>query len=373
MGSQDYHSPATKGSGIDIVRKSLEAQAKAVANLDWQFKTDDFSQVNLEKSLDLLLSTNIKGGKVVLCGVGKSFKIASKLCATLNSLSIHSVTLHPTEALHGDLGILSDRDTIIMLTASGNTPELLSLLPHISKDIPIILLTCNKDSKLALNPMIKSLLYTELPAHLKEEIIHGIPAPTVSATLSLILADSTILALAELIEGNIHTRKKQFSMKHPGGSIGANLSHLNDNVNLSGSKSKTQASSYSSFLSLDELRTSLSTNASINHSNNGANIELSSLISSDDELIDKDSVLRAKFNNTLPSKIGSLSISEINTIEESKFLRFITLYDFISTKIKDQIFIIDSFSLKELYVKNVNDGSEWNEFASSLLSCLKPI
>lgn len=364
MASHQYQMLLSKGT--DIINRTFEAQSKAVANLQLQYKTDGFSQANLSKSLDLLLSTNINGGKIVLCGVGKSFKVACKLCATLNSLSIQSVTLHPTEALHGDLGILGDRDIIVMLTASGNTPELITLLPHISNNIPIILLTCNKDSKLALNPMVKSLLYTELPPHLKEETIHGIPAPTVSATLSLIMADSVILALAELIEGNAHARKKQFSMKHPGGSIGANLSHLNDNVNLSGSKSKTQSSSYSSFLSLDDLRASLG-------SNNVSNMEPTSLISSDDEIIDKDSILRVKFNNTPPSKVISLSNLEIKTIEEPKFLRFITLYDFISTRIKDQIFVIDSNTLKELYVKNVNDGSEWNDFASSLLSSLKPL
>ena len=74
-------------------------------------------------------------GKIVITGVGKSYKLGLKLVATLNSLSIQSSSLHPTEALHGDLGLIDqNRDCLIMVTSSGNTPELIQLLPHLSSN-----------------------------------------------------------------------------------------------------------------------------------------------------------------------------------------------------------------------------------------------
>lgn len=342
--------------GLESVSKSLKAQLEAISGLVNQILDDEFTKHHILRSLNTLFTVNATGGKIVLCGVGKSFKIASKLCATLNSLSIQSVTLHPTEALHGDLGILNDKDAIIMLTASGNTPELLSLLPHLPEAIPIILLTCNKDSKLALHSRTKSLLYTHLPPHLKEETIHGVPAPTVSATLSLALADSVILALAELIEQSEAARKKLFSMKHPGGSIGANLSHLNDNINFSGSD-KTLNLSYSSFLSLDWKR-------------EGPKFDRCSVDSSDSDEVSESTFEKGNYLN-ISSYKSIKEIDDFNTLLELDFLRFITLVDLIITTINNEKFGIETTNLKRLYIEH--KGANWDGFKNGLTSHLKLI
>lgn len=216
---------------ISSVQKTLAFQREAVSIIAHQYETDEFSKNQLVQLLNTLYNTSIyHRGKIVLCGIGKSYKIAAKLVATLNSLAIQSSILHPLEALHGDLGMLREGDALIFVTASGNTPELLNLLPHISLNIPIVLLTCCRESKLSKSVQVKSILYAELPPHLKEDSIHGLPAPTVSATVTLALADATILALSELIEADLAKRKVSFSMNHPGGSIGASLSHLNVNM-----------------------------------------------------------------------------------------------------------------------------------------------
>lgn len=336
MSSKEYTNMLEKG--LASVVRTIHSQSQAVNNLTHQYNTDEFSKLNLVKSLDILLTTNIKGGKIVVCGVGKSYKIGTKLSATLNSLSIQSIPLHPTEALHGDLGILTDKDCILMLTASGNTPELLGLLPHISVKIPIVLVTCAKESKLSQQPQIKALLYTELPHHLKEDTIHGVPAPTVSATLSLILSDSVILALAEIIEDDVMVRKKQFSIKHPGGSIGANLSHLNDTtVSESMMKSFTRdVSSNSSFLSLDQIRNDLNST------------------SSDDEE-PRGHELAVKIGKASPHRIWRSALVDI---DEVTFLRNITLYDYWVLTTDDAQLAADCQQLKNAYILQ----PQWLEF-----------
>lgn len=375
MVNQDYTSLLKKG--FLSVNKTIEAQKDAITNLENQYNTDEFSKINLFKSLDILLSTKIKGGKIVTCGVGKSYKICCKITATLNSLSIQSVALHPTEALHGDLGVLNDKDCILMLTASGNTPELINLLPHISKTIPIILLTCGKDSKLSTSNQVKSLLYTELPSHLKEESIHGIPAPTVSATLSLILADSVVLALAELLEEDVLVRRKMFSIKHPGGSIGANLSHLNDNITKSTKTNVTYvndkimpAKSKSSFGETLSMKTSKSSSCSsilslgqIWNGLNTSSSESNSLNSSDDEIF-VDQVLADKIKSS--KKVYKCSMEKISLISELEFLKTITLYDYwviIGTNNLGS----DCKELRDVYNNN------WEEISKKLTSNFRNI
>ncbi|EDK46431.1 hypothetical protein LELG_04612 [Lodderomyces elongisporus NRRL YB-4239] len=239
--ASDNFTTAFVQSSLNSITNTLRLENEAVNNLYNQYQTDEFSITNLLDSIALMFKTYQRKGKIIICGIGKSHKLATKLTATLNSLSISSCNLHPSEALHGDLGMINESlDCLIMLTSSGNTPELLNLLPHLSTDLPIILLTCNKVSKLSKSGRIRSLIYAELlPMH-NEEAIHGLPAPTVSTTLSLILADSVILALSELIENDLFKRRKLFGLKHPGGSIGLSL---NKGGGGGGSSSSSSSSS----------------------------------------------------------------------------------------------------------------------------------
>lgn len=226
---------------LNSVQSTLKYETDAVTNLFNQYQQDEFAINNIIQSITIMYNTIVaNNGKIVITGVGKSYKLGLKLVATLNSLSIQSSSLHPTEALHGDLGLIDqNRDCLIMVTSSGNTPELIQLLPHLSSNLPILLLTCSKNSKLSQYNQINSLILAELLSCHKEEIIHGIPAPTVSFTLSMMLADAVILALLELIETDSLKRKKLFGLKHPGGSIGANLAQQFNQNNTSRSGDNT--------------------------------------------------------------------------------------------------------------------------------------
>ena len=351
---------------LNSVNKTLSSQSEAMSHLVEQYSKSGYSQINLLNSLEILFQSILRGGKVVVTGIGKSFKISNKLVATLNSLSIQSAALHASEGLHGDLGIIRDNDALIFVTASGNTPELLQLLPHIPKSIPIILLTCNRNSKLSSHPQVKSMLYADLPSNLNEESIHGIPAPTVSATLSMVLADSTILALSEMLEEDALKRKKLFSMKHPGGSIGADLSHLNENfVKMATSDVANSGRSFSlntipSLLSLNQLRKSFD-----NMNSESSNI--SSLVVSDeeDELDSKALKKTSEVQNISiisdTSKRVTITEDELNStsyITESKVLKWITLYDYVVCLKADDIDSARAIScdqIREIYRSEVGD------------------
>jgi D-arabinose 5-phosphate isomerase GutQ len=200
----------------------LETQTHSIQHLVHQYRNSGFSQSQLKKSLNILNSSLLKGGKIVISGVGKSHKIAAKIVATLNSLGLQSALLHPSEALHGDLGIIRKEayDCLIFISSSGRSPELLQLLPYIPLEIPIVLLTNQKTSLLSQHFQIKSLLYAELPLQLSEEATYGLTAPTISTTLSLTLADAVSISLAELYISNLADRKRVFRDRHPGGAIG---------------------------------------------------------------------------------------------------------------------------------------------------------
>ena len=110
---------------LNSVQSTLKYETDAVTNLFNQYQQDEFAINNIIQSITIMYNTIVaNNGKIVITGVGKSYKLGLKLVATLNSLSIQSSSLHPTEALHGDLGLIDqNRDCLIMVTSSGNTPN----------------------------------------------------------------------------------------------------------------------------------------------------------------------------------------------------------------------------------------------------------
>lgn len=352
-------------SAIESVRATLENESEAVQNLASQYQEDVDSQVDLVQAFRIFYETNLRGGKIVACGIGKSYKIATKTVATLKSLSINSDILHPSEALHGDLGLLNDRDALLFFTASGNTPELLQLLPHLSPTIPIVLLTCNRNSKLSEQNQVKCILYADLPDHLSETNVHGIPAPTISTTLSLALADAVSLALAEMITSDTMKRKKMFSMKHPGGSIGSDLSHLNDNMvrmdlllSVKSDINVSSRDSYSSLLSLNQLRNSLRSNSD---GETGSNA--SSLLNSDNEdaLFPKpDARLSSKIRCAKLGQLCEISKEVLTSWKEMELLQAIALYDFVVYNDSAKSFAAESSKLRSWYKLQKSTGEgEW--------------
>ncbi|EMG46982.1 putative phosphosugar binding protein [Candida maltosa Xu316] len=328
-------------NALTSVQSTLKHDNDAVANLFSQYQRDQFSINNLIQSISIMYETVVsKKGKIVLTGVGKSYKLAMKLVATLNSLSIEATSLHATEALHGDLGIIKDHDCLIMVTASGNTPELIGILPHITT-VPVILLTCSRESQLSQHNQVNSLILAELLHYHKEEVIHGVPAPTISFGISMMIADAVILALSELIEADVIKRRKMFHSKHPGGSIGSNLSaefNTNSgtttiaNSNLLSAPISTTISSNSSILSLKE-------------------IELESVSSDErEETLIKDITYK-----------DLLKLSEIN------LLQWIVKYDSIKFFDHDgKMFMLSSDYIQNLYKKNY-DGQNWDKFKWELI------
>lgn len=159
-------------------------------------------------------------GKVVLCGMGKSGHIARKVSATLSSLGISSFFLHPAEAVHGDLGMVSDTDIVILISHSGETREILQLLPSLKViGAELIAITGNKDSTLAKECNLCQILEIE-----KEACFLNL-APTSSTTSVLVYGDA--LAVVASLETGFG--KSDFGLFHPAGTLGKKvLTKVND-------------------------------------------------------------------------------------------------------------------------------------------------
>lgn len=171
----------------------------------------DFSQV--EKALDICLACK---GLLVFVGVGKSGIIAEKIATTLASTGTRALSLSATNLLHGDMGIIEKEDLIVILSKSGETEELLALLPHFrQKENTILAITSNQNSRLALSADYS----VELPV--EKELCPFDLAPTISTTAQLLFGD--VLAIALMREKGIGL--KQYGENHPSGAIGkkANL------------------------------------------------------------------------------------------------------------------------------------------------------
>jgi arabinose-5-phosphate isomerase len=150
-------------------------------------------------------------GKIIVSGIGKSGIIAKKIAATLSSTGTPAIFLHPTEASHGDFGMLQPDDLILAISHSGNTEELCKLLPFIhAKQLPMIAITSNPISKLAKNAEIV-LNYGSA----KEACPLGL-APTTSTTLALVLGDALAICLLQVK----NFQEQDFALTHPGGSLG---------------------------------------------------------------------------------------------------------------------------------------------------------
>jgi len=167
---------------------------------------DQFTQ-----AVDLCLKCK---GKVIVTGMGKSGHIANKVAATLASTGTPSFFMHPGEASHGDLGMLSSDDILIAFSNSGETDEILTLLPIIKKlNAPLISVTGNPQSMLAKHARF------HLDAGVDEEACPLNLAPTASTTAALALGDALAVALLE-IRG---FTPEDFALSHPGGSLGRRL------------------------------------------------------------------------------------------------------------------------------------------------------
>lgn len=205
----------------------LSTEATALQDLTALYSSDRVARDGFNRAVEAITRGQQKeadnhrqnSGKLVVIGVGKSGHIAKKLVATFNSLSIRAVFLHPTEALHGDLGLIGRSDTLLVITFSGKTPELLTLLPHLDKSLPLILLTSHtRPETCELVRHRPDTILLPAPIHESETKSFGVSAPTTSTTVTLTVGDALAIVVAQELHINV---APVFAKNHPGGAIGA--------------------------------------------------------------------------------------------------------------------------------------------------------
>ena len=187
--------------------------AQETLNIEAQTLLDASKNMNdvFDKAVDIILNCT---GKLVITGVGKSGLIGAKMAATFASTGTPSFFLHPTEALHGDLGMISSNDVVIAISYSGESEELSSILPHIRRfETPIIGMTRNRDSSLGQHSDLI------IDVVVEKEACPINTAPTSSTTLTLALGD----ALAVCLMRARNFQKSDFASFHPGGALGKQL------------------------------------------------------------------------------------------------------------------------------------------------------
>ncbi|MCP4177420.1 MAG: KpsF/GutQ family sugar-phosphate isomerase [bacterium] len=171
------------------------------------------NNINSEFS-DIVNLINECSGKVIVTGVGKSGIIGKKISSTLASTGTYSVFMHATEGLHGDLGMINRNDVVLAISNSGNTDEVISIMPSIKKiGAKVIAMTGNSNSTLA--QVADHILYI----HVEREACPMNLAPTCTSTAALVMGDAIASSLIKLKE----FKPENFALFHPGGSLGRRL------------------------------------------------------------------------------------------------------------------------------------------------------
>ena len=196
---------SSKKNILEIAKESFNNQGNAVLALTSQL-TKDFEYV--------VSDIHQSKGRVIVSGIGKSAIIGMKIVATLNSTGTPSIFMHAAEAIHGDLGVVQKDDILILISKSGNTPEIKNLLPFLKqRSIKIASITSNKDSFLAKNSNYFINCFIE-----KEACINNL-APTTSTTAQLVIGDALAICLSYLNGFN----ENDFAKHHTGGILGKKL------------------------------------------------------------------------------------------------------------------------------------------------------
>ena len=193
---------------INSALNVIEIESKAVMNLRNQIQSD------FESLCSNILQIK---GKLILMGIGKSGHIAQKISATLSSTGTSSFFIHPTEAAHGDLGMINKKDAILLLSNSGETKEIIEILPALKRSTAnIFTLTNNNQSTIAKAGKINLVINAE------EEACPLNLAPTSSTTIALVFGDALAIALLEARGFS----KDDFAKSHPAGQLGKKLTTL---------------------------------------------------------------------------------------------------------------------------------------------------
>lgn len=199
-------------SALSVAKKVFDIEAEQIKNLS-SLLTEDFNHA-IKTIIDCK-------GKLIITGMGKSGIIGKKIAATLASTGTPSFHIHPGEAYHGDLGMIEPEDVVLLISNSGETDEVLKLIPFLNhQKNKTISMTGNRESTLAKNT------HFHLNIHVNEEACPLQLAPTSSTTATLVMGDAIAVALMKLKK----FEKLNFAKFHPGGSLGKRLLQTVENV-----------------------------------------------------------------------------------------------------------------------------------------------
>lgn len=202
----DFTQDGNFNDAVLDIKRTLKEQGNALKKL-----SDDVDNYQYQETLKLLLRCQ---GHIIVCGMGKSGHVGKKIAASFASTGTPSFFLHPAEAFHGDLGMITKDDIVILISNSGETDEVLQLIPSIkSFGNHIIAITGKGDSTLAKNAT------TTLLINIDKESCPNNLAPTVSTTATIAIGDALVVSLMRLRDFKAH----DFAKFHPGGSLGRRL------------------------------------------------------------------------------------------------------------------------------------------------------
>lgn len=204
--TQNHAVDSRHSAPIAAIIKTYKKQASALLEMAEQVDAEQYS-----RAIDLMFNGQ---GHVIMCGMGKSGHVGKKIAATLASTGTPSFFLHPSEAFHGDLGMITKDDVIILISNSGETDEVLQLIPSLKCfGVKIISMTGRSDSTLAKHSDVILLL-----AQAKESCPNNL-APTTSTTSTIVMGDALAVALMNM-RG---FKANDFARFHPGGALGRRL------------------------------------------------------------------------------------------------------------------------------------------------------
>ena len=194
-----------KQTYLDIARRVLSNEAEAIADLIGRLDDDFVQACNICLQCD---------GRVIVTGMGKSGHVGGKIAATLASTGTPSFFVHPGEASHGDLGMITPKDCVIAISNSGETAEIATILPLLKRlDIPLIMMTGEPDSTLGSEADVV------LNTAVREEACPLNLAPTSSTSATMAMGDALAVALLE----SRGFTEEDFALSHPGGALGRRL------------------------------------------------------------------------------------------------------------------------------------------------------
>lgn len=194
-----------KNKIIETARKTIEQEAKSIRGL-LQFINEDF-----EKAIGIMHKCK---GRLVISGIGKSAIIAQKIVATLNSTGTPALFLHAADAIHGDIGMVLQDDVVVLISKSGDSPEIKVLVPLIKNLKNYIIAICGN-----MNSYLVKSADISLNTTVEEEACPNNLAPTSSTTAQMVIGDAIAICLMELKGFN----SEDFAKFHPGGTLGKKL------------------------------------------------------------------------------------------------------------------------------------------------------